>query len=157
HAAARLTILLNRLNKILRDPDVADSQRVLFEWLVFANAGTRDRLPRLFSLPPRPRRGVEEVRRRHAPCGEIKNALAAKDLKTEASAGAVPRLVRREETLDAAVKAVGCRDAVAGNRPHALGAGLDVGLGDGSATFRDAGKAPARVAGQEAHQVHEMG
>src|SRR5262245_25308401 len=70
-AAERLAVFLDRVEQIADDPDVAQAQPAVLEWLLHADAGARDRLPFRLALAEEPGRLVDEIRERQAARAEL--------------------------------------------------------------------------------------
>src|SRR5262249_41492518 len=127
--------------------------------------GAGDRLPFRPALTRGPGRVGTEMHRGQATGRQMDDAARAVQVQAEPRAGNARLRVEADAAVadtgevagHALVKAVDGRDVVAGQGADALIAVADVRLRDGFAALQDAGEAPPGVAGQEAHEVHDVG
>src|SRR5262249_19055055 len=108
------------------------------------------------ALAEEPGRLLDEVRERQAPGAELNDALRAVDRKSESLAGAVLDL-GAERADHAVVEAVGRVDLVAEDRADPFAGLADLALRRRVAGVAEGGEAPAGVAGEEAHEVEDVG
>src|SRR5262249_62280868 len=94
--AALLAVLLDRLDQVLGDPDVAQTQAAVLDRLRLAHAGAGDLLPGDLAAPREPGRVGQEVGGGEAPRRQLDHALRAEDLQPETGAGGVAGRVRGE-------------------------------------------------------------
>src|SRR5262249_53397040 len=160
HAAPRLAVVLDGVDQVAHDPDVALPQAAVAQRLRLAQAGAGDLLPGRPAAAGEPARVRQEVTRRQAAPGQLQDAARAVHGQAEARPAAVRVAAGGEEADRPAVEAVGRGDVVAGGRAHALGAVAHVGAGHRrhplAAGHADPGEAPAGVAGNQPHQVHDV-
>src|SRR5205814_710018 len=123
----------------------------------FAQAGTGDLLPGGLGVAREPGWIRQEVSRGQAARGELDDALGAKDLQTEARTGAlVFGPVGGEIARNFLRKTVQRIDLITSEGPDALPAFAHFSLGEWFARLVDTGKTPLRIAGKQAHQVHDV-
>src|SRR5262249_35400635 len=136
-------ILLDGLDQVADDPDVALAESAVLERLRLADTGAGDGLPGRFAAGGEPAWIVEIEDRRQAAGGELNDAAGAEDGEAEAVGLtlAARTFGRGEMTDDAFVEPVHGGDVIAGDGPHVFAAFANVGLG----------REPHRQAGRLSH------